>query len=64
MPENMDRMIQLLIGVAGTLIGFGTIRIISDPEKNERFMAKAAKPLKIVGPILIAVSLALMFLQR
>ena len=61
LADNMDRIIQLAIGILGTLIGYGKITIISDPEKNENFMMRAAKPLKIIGPILIVVSLALMF---
>ena len=62
LADNMDRIIQLAIGVFGTLIGYGKLTIISDPEKNGKFMQRAARPLKIIGPILVVVSLALMFL--
>jgi len=59
LADNMDRIIQLAIGILGTLIGYGKITIISDPEKNKQFMMRASKPLKIIGPILIVVSLAM-----
>ncbi len=53
----------IVVGVLLSLYGFGKIQASKNPEKNEEWLSKYGKFLKIAGPCLIVIGILTLAMQ-
>ena len=53
----------IIVGVLTSLYGFGKIKASKNPEKNEEWLSKYGKFLKIAGPCLIVIGILTLVIQ-
>ena len=53
----------IVLGILSTLYGFGKIQASIDSEKNEEWLSKYGKFLRIAGPCLIVIGILTLAMQ-